>query len=66
MTCILTLYRTNPSPRVLCDAGVFYEQGQTLPEFAQFLVREKIDSISLIPDTVVDTSIKILEEEKRR
>ena len=35
------------------------------PDFAQFLVNCGIDSISLNPDTVVRTTIKILETEKK-
>jgi len=46
--------------------GICGQAPSDFPEFVQFLVREGIDSISLIPDTVVDTSIKIVEEEKRR
>jgi pyruvate, water dikinase len=33
------------------------------PEFAQFLVEEGIDSISLNPDTVMKTTMAILEKE---
>ena len=35
------------------------------PDFAQFLVRAGIDSISLNPDSVLKTSLKILEMEKK-
>jgi len=35
------------------------------PDFAQFLVECGIDSISLNPDTVIKTTLKILETEKR-
>ena len=35
------------------------------PDFAQFLVRCGIDSISLNPDTVIRTTLKILEAEKK-
>ncbi|MBI4053942.1 MAG: phosphoenolpyruvate synthase [Candidatus Doudnabacteria bacterium] len=35
------------------------------PDFAQFLVRAGIDSISLNPDSVLKTTLKILEMEKR-
>jgi phosphoenolpyruvate synthase/pyruvate phosphate dikinase len=33
------------------------------PEFAQFLVEQGIDSISLNPDTVLKTTLAILETE---
>jgi pyruvate, water dikinase len=35
------------------------------PEFAQFLVEEGIDSVSLNPDTVLKTTMAILEEERQ-
>ena len=35
------------------------------PDFAEFLVRAGIGSISLNPDTVVKTTIAIAEEEKK-
>ena len=35
------------------------------PDFAQFLVRAGIDSISLNPDSVLKTTLKILEVEKK-
>jgi len=35
------------------------------PEFAQFLVEEGIDSISLNPDTVLKTTVAILEKERK-
>ena len=35
------------------------------PEFAEFLVREGIDTISLNPDTVLKTWIKIAEQETK-
>lgn len=35
------------------------------PDFAQFLVRAGIDSISLNPDSVLKTTLKILEMEKK-
>lgn len=34
------------------------------PEFAQFLVEQGIDSISLNPDTILKTTLAILEQEK--
>ena len=35
------------------------------PDFAQFLVEQGIDSISLNPDTVMKTTVAILEEEAK-
>ena len=45
--------------------GICGQAPSDFPDFAQFLVREGIDSISLNPDTVIKTTLKIVEEEKR-
>ncbi len=44
--------------------GICGQAPSDYPEFAQFLVEQGIDSISLNPDTVVKTTVKILEVEK--
>ncbi len=44
--------------------GICGQAPSDYPEFAQFLVKCGIDSISLNPDTVIKTTLKILEEEK--
>ena len=44
--------------------GICGQAPSDFPDFAQFLVREGIDSISLNPDTVIKTKIKIAEQEK--
>jgi pyruvate,water dikinase len=46
--------------------GICGQAPSDYPEFAQFLVEQKIDSISLIPDTVLQTTRAILETEKER
>ncbi|MBI2463853.1 phosphoenolpyruvate synthase [Candidatus Peregrinibacteria bacterium] len=46
--------------------GICGQGPSDFPDFAAFLVREGIDSISLNPDTVIKTTLKILEEEKKR
>jgi pyruvate, water dikinase len=46
--------------------GICGQAPSDYPEFAQFLVEEGIDSISLNPDTTVKTTLAILEKEKRR
>ena len=38
----------------------------TIPEFAHFLVEQGIDSISLNPDTVLKTTVAILEKERNQ
>ena len=44
--------------------GICGQAPSDYPEFAQFLVEEGIDSISLNPDTAVKTTLAILEKEK--
>ena len=50
---------TPAAPEQLVQAPADY------PEFAQFLVEQKIDSISLNPDSVLSTTKAILETEKK-
>ncbi|MFC1768705.1 phosphoenolpyruvate synthase [Nanoarchaeota archaeon] len=45
--------------------GICGQGPSDFPEFADFLVRLGIDSISLNPDTVVKTTLRILEVEKK-
>jgi len=44
--------------------GICGQAPSDYPEFAQFLVEEGIQSISLNPDTVIKTTLKIAETEK--
>ena len=44
--------------------GICGQAPSDYPEFAEFLVREGIDSISLNPDTVLKTTLRIAETEK--
>ncbi len=44
--------------------GICGQAPSDFPEFAQFLVRQGIDSISLQPDTVIKTTLAILEAER--
>lgn len=46
--------------------GICGQAPSDYPEFAKFLVREGIESISLNPDTIVPTTLKILEAEKEK
>lgn len=43
--------------------GICGQAPSDFPDFAQFLVREGIDSISLNPDTIIKTRYKIAEQE---
>lgn len=44
--------------------GICGQAPSDYPEFAEFLVEQKIDSISLNPDTVIKTTMAILEKER--
>jgi pyruvate,water dikinase len=46
--------------------GICGQGPSDIPEFAEFLVREGIESMSLNPDTVVKTTEKIYKTEKKR
>ena len=43
--------------------GICGQAPSDYPDFAQFLIEQGIDSISLNPDTVMKTTVAILEEE---
>ena len=45
--------------------GICGQAPSDFPDFARFLVKQGIDSISLNPDTAVKTTLEILKEEKR-
>ncbi len=45
--------------------GICGQAPSDYPEFAQFLVTEQIDSISLNPDTVIKTTLAIAQTEKK-
>jgi len=47
-----------------CKIGICGQAPSDYPEFAQFLVEEGIDSMSLNPDSVIKTTMKILEVER--
>lgn len=47
-----------------CKIGICGQAPSDYPEFARFLVEQHIDSISLNPDTVVKTTMAILETER--
>jgi len=46
--------------------GICGQGPSDFPDFAEFLVKEGIDSISLTPDTVVKTMMAVAKVEKRR
>jgi len=46
--------------------GICGQAPSDFPEFAQFLVECGIDSISLVPDTVMKTTLDILKKEKTK
>ena len=45
--------------------GICGQGPSDFSDFAQFLVREGIDSISLLPDTIIETTIKIAQAERK-
>ena len=45
--------------------GICGQAPSDYPDFAEFLVEQGIDSVSLNPDTVIKTTIDILKTEKR-
>ncbi len=45
--------------------GICGQAPSDYPEFAEFLVEHGIDSISLNPDTVIKTTMRIYEKEKQ-
>jgi len=45
-------------------SGLCGQAPSDFPEFAEYLVRQRIDSISLNPDAIVKTTLRILELEK--
>ena len=48
-----------------CKIGICGQAPSDFPDFAQFLVEQGIDTISLIPDTVIPTSIAIRQTEAK-
>ena len=58
---IATAHTHKPRRKV----GICGQAPSDFPEFAEFLVEQGIDSISLNPDTVIKTRLKIAETEKR-
>ena len=44
--------------------GICGQAPSDFPDFAQFLVECGIDSISLIPDTVINTTIAVVKKEE--
>jgi pyruvate, water dikinase len=47
-----------------CKVGICGQAPSDYPDFATFLVEEGIDSISLSPDAVVPTTLRVLEAEE--
>ncbi len=48
-----------------CHVGICGQAPSDFPDFAQFLVEQKIDSLSLNPDSVISTTLAILQKEKQ-
>ncbi len=61
----LIKYVIDAARRTNTKIGICGQAPSDYPGFAQFLVECGIDSVSLIPDTVVKTTLAILKTEKR-
>ncbi|MFO7801144.1 MAG: phosphoenolpyruvate synthase [Desulfovermiculus sp.] len=61
---ISTLLRTVKAKAPECKVGICGQAPSDYPEFAAFLVREGIDSISLNPDSVLNVMRRVAEMEK--
>jgi pyruvate,water dikinase len=48
-----------------CHIGLCGQAPSDYPEFAEFLVKEGINSISLNPDSVMGNTLKVIEIEKQ-
>jgi pyruvate,water dikinase len=48
-----------------CKVGICGQGPSDFPDFAEFLVKEGIDSISLLPDTIIETTMKIANLKKK-
>jgi len=51
--------------RTKTKIGICGQAPSDYPEFAEFLVRERIDSISLNPDTVMKTTLRVVKMEEK-
>lgn len=60
---IRTVIRTAHQNKV--KIGICGQAPSDFPDFAEFLVKNKIDSISLNPDSVLKTTLRVLEAEKK-
>lgn len=61
---ILISYLINTAKANKTKVGICGQAPSDFPDFVEFLVKEGIDSISLIPDTVIDTTINVNKVEK--
>ncbi|MCF7907213.1 phosphoenolpyruvate synthase [Patescibacteria group bacterium] len=48
-----------------CKVGICGQGPSDFPDFAEFLVKEGIDSISLLPDTIIETTMRIANLKKK-
>jgi pyruvate,water dikinase len=46
-------------------SGICGQAPSDYPEFAEFLVKENIDSISLTPDSILKTTLRVKKIEKK-
>lgn len=60
---ILIKYLIQIGKETKTKVGICGQAPSDFPDFVKFLVEEGIDSISLIPDTVIDTTLNVLKIE---
>ncbi|MBD3248345.1 hypothetical protein GF382_03595, partial [Candidatus Falkowbacteria bacterium] len=61
---ILVSYLIEVAKKTKTKVGICGQAPSDFPDFVEFLVEKGIDSISLIPDTVIDTTINVNRVEK--
>jgi pyruvate,water dikinase len=62
----LVRYLIETAKETKTKVGICGQAPSDFPEYAQFLAELGIDSISLIPDTIVNTTIAVNKQERRK
>jgi pyruvate,water dikinase len=62
----LVRYLIETAKETKTKVGICGQAPSDFPEYAQFLAELEIDSISLIPDTIINTTIAVNKQEKRK
>ena len=59
MAWIKTAHKSKRTVGICCDAP------STFPEFTEFLVKNRIDSVSVTPDVAINTRLVVAKAEKK-